>query len=107
MREVPLRLACLMRGDLCRCGALPIHLSEVVFDLLPSRTGRVEVLLGVPANLRLATFAAVDFVTQGRQPCGQLRSIQRRRIRLASKQFTRLQGSRLAIVALRDVEDDN
>ena len=69
MRDIQLGFPRLMRGDLGSRGALSIRFSEVVFNLLTTRAGCVEVFARVTADLRLAAATPLDLVTQRGQSC--------------------------------------
>src|SRR4029077_11755112 len=79
---------------------------EVFTNLLASGTGCVEVFLGIALDLRGAASPCRDVVTQLPQFVGQLGLIDRRRKLLRGEEALRLDGARLAIVALRDIEND-
>ena len=79
---------------------------EVFTNLLASGTGCVEVFLRVALDLRRAAPPCRDFVTELAQTVGQLGLIDRRGKLLRGEEALRLDGARLAVVALGNVEND-
>src|SRR5580704_14359156 len=79
---------------------------EVVTNLLAARTGCVEVFLCVTLDLGRAAPTCRDFVTELAQFVGQLGLIDSRCKLLGGEEALRLDCARLAIVALRDIEND-
>ena len=69
-----LRIARLVRGDLRRSAPAAALLRESFFDLLTPRTRRLQILLRVAFDLRLAMLAALDLVAQ---PCNRAASSER------------------------------
>jgi hypothetical protein len=59
------------------CGGWPVDSvgTDVVLDLLPTKTVGRKVLLAVPGDLRLTPLAAFDLIAKVVQPDGQLRSV--------------------------------
>src|SRR5581483_6252832 len=103
--ELALRVARLMRGDLCRSGAMLFGSRQVVFDLLATRARGVEVLARVADDLGLPTLAALDVVAQRRQASGELRPIDGRGVLLRLVQFSGLQRADVALPRLGQIED--
>ena len=97
----------LMRRNLGGFRAAMLALRELVLNLLAARTRRVQVVLRVAADLRLAARAALDLVAQRLEPRGQLRPVHRRRVCLALVELARLQRADVAVLRAREVEDDD
>ena len=95
-----------VRGDLG--GFLPgaAGAFEILANLLAAGTGCVEVFLRVALDLRRAAAPCRDFVTELAQSVGQLGLIDGRGELLRGEEALRLDGTRLAVVALGDVEND-
>ena len=106
MRVLDLGFARLMRGDLCGASTSPTLPLEVVLDLLPTRTRRVEIRLCVAADFRLTTRSALDLVAQRPEAHGELRSIHGGRKLLAAVQLPRLHRPCRSGLGLREIEDD-
>src|ERR1700674_29383 len=79
---------------------------EVFANLLAPGTGDVEVFLCVSLDLRSAAPPCCNLITQVAQPVRQLGLIDGRGKLLRGKEALRLDGARLPIVALGDVEND-
>ena len=79
---------------------------EVLTNLLAARTGGVEIFLCVSLNLRGAAPPGRNLVTELAQSVGQLGLIDGRGKLLRGEEALRLDGARLAVVALGDVEND-
>ncbi len=96
-----------MRGDLRRRSSVNSLFAEMIFDLLSARAGSLKILPCVPTNFRLPIPSALQFITEAFQTQRQFRAVYRRYISLRNEDFIWLQSARLAVVALRDVEDDS
>src|SRR4029077_6065377 len=79
---------------------------EVFTNLLASGTGCVEIFLCVSLDLRSTTPPCRNFVTKLSEVVSQLGLIDRRGKLLGGEEALRLNCARLAIVALRDIEND-
>ena len=79
---------------------------EVLTNLLAPGTGCVEVFLRVALDLRGTAPPCRDFVTELAQSVSQLGLIDGRGKLLRGEEALRLDGARLAVVALGDVEND-
>src|SRR5579864_6055449 len=79
---------------------------KVLTNLLAPGTGSVEVFLRVALDLRRTAPPSGDFVTEFAQTVGQLGLIDGRGELLRGEETLRLDGPRLAIVALGDVENN-
>src|SRR5579863_3948595 len=79
---------------------------KVVTNLLAPGTGSVEVFLRVALDLGRTAAASGDFITELAQTVGQLGLVDGRGKLLRSEETLRLDGARLAVVALRNVEND-
>src|SRR6204780_1934910 len=102
-----LAVACGVRRDL---GGFPTGAPrsfEVFANLLASGTGCIEVFLRVALDLRGTAPACRDFVTELAQFVGQLGLIYGCCKLLGGEEALRLDCARLAIVALRDIENDS
>src|ERR1700733_9905416 len=75
-------------------------------NLLTAGTGCIEVFLRIALNLRGAAPARRDFVPELAEPVGQFGLINGRGELLRGEKTLRLDGARLSIVALGDVEND-
>src|ERR1700691_719695 len=95
-----------VRGDLG--GFLPraARAFEVFTSLLASGTGCVEIFLRVSLDLRSTAPPCRNFVTKLSEAVSQLGLIDRRGKLLGSEEALWLDCARLAIVALRDIEND-
>lgn len=80
--------------------------SKMVFDLFTARARGFEIFLGVALDLRLAILTRLDLIAQPAQSRSQLRTVDRSRVMLRGIQLMRLNGPRLSVVPLGDVEDD-
>jgi len=79
---------------------------QVALNLLSARTRRVQVVLGVAADLGLAAGAAVDGVAQRFEARRQLGSVHRRHKLLALVQLARLQRPNVTVLCASEIEDD-
>src|SRR5580704_16109669 len=79
---------------------------EVFTNLLASGAGCVEIFLCVSLDLRSTAPPCRNFVTKLSEAVSQLGLIDGRGKLLRCKKALRLDGTRLAVVALRDVEND-
>src|SRR5580698_102235 len=78
---------------------------KVLTNLLAPGTGSVEVFLRVALDLGRTAPPSGDFVTELAQTVGQLGLVNGRRELLRGEETLRLDGARLAVVALRNVEN--
>src|ERR1700693_1857341 len=101
-----LAVSCRVRSDLGRFLPRAARAFEVLTNLLAARTGCVEVFLCVALDLRRATPTCRDFVTELAQSVGQLGLIDSRGKLLRGEEALRLNGARLAVIALGDVENN-
>src|SRR5258708_5168445 len=79
---------------------------EVFANLLASGAGCVEILLCVSLDLRSTAPPCRNFVTKESEAVSQLGLIDGRGKLLGGEEALRLNCARLAIVALRDIEND-
>src|SRR5258708_409687 len=77
------------------------------FNLSASWARRFQILATVSLNFRLATRAALYFVSQRRETCGKFRPVDRCRVLLRFVEFPWLQRSRVSIRGLRNVEEND
>src|SRR5208337_4951001 len=91
-------------GGLFSCAA---RASEVFTNLLAARTGCVEILLRVSLDLWGAASSSRNLITELAQFVGQLGLIDGRGELLRGEEAVRLNGAGLAVVALRDIENDS
>ena len=84
--------------DFCRFGSTDAFLVQVLFDLLPAWAAGVQILLGVPLDLRRSAGALLNLITQFSQPEGQIGAIYGRGKLLRPVEFVRLQRARLPVV---------
>src|ERR1700728_1599928 len=73
-----LAVARLMSCDLCRTCTPQVLFFEVCLDLLTSRTGSIEVLTGVPGDLRLPALSFFDLIAPTLQAQRKLGTVDRR-----------------------------
>ena len=83
------------------------RLSEVRFNLLATRTGRLQIRRRIAPDFGLATRAAVDLVPQCRQARRQLRAVHGRSILLRPVELPRLERAGLAVPPFSDIEEDD
>ena len=95
-----------VRGNLCGLFAGAAGAFQVLTNLLAARTRCVEILLRVALDLRRAAAASGDFVAERAKPVGQLGLIDGGGELLRREETLRLNGARLAVVALGHIEDD-
>src|SRR6202451_1386857 len=95
-----------VRGDLGRFLPRVARALEVFTNLLASGAGCVEIFLCVSLDLRSTAPPCRNFVTEVSEAVSQLGLIDRRGKLLGGEEALRLDCARLAIVALRDVEND-
>src|SRR5271169_3994831 len=95
-----------VRGDLGSFLSRAARAFKVVTDLLAARTGCVEVVLCVSLNLRGTAPPCRNFVTKLAEPVRQLGLIDGCGKLLRGEEALRLDGARLAVVALGNVEND-
>ena len=79
---------------------------EVLANLLAARTGGVEIFLCVSLDLRGSAPPGRNLVTELAEFVGQLGLIDGRGKLLRGEEAVRLDGARLAVVALGDIEND-
>src|SRR5580704_1084242 len=79
---------------------------EVFTNLLASGAGRVEIFLCVSFDLRSTAPPCRNFIAKLSEAVSQLGLIDRRGKLLGGEEALRLDCARLAIVALRDIEND-
>src|SRR5260370_436904 len=97
------------RGMRCDLGGFPPGAArsfEVFANLLAPRTGCVEVFLRVALDLRSTAPPRRNFVTELAEFVGQFGLIDGRGKLLRGEEALRLDGTRLAVLALSDVEND-
>src|SRR3974390_3694557 len=80
--------------------------AQMVFDLFPSRTGRLQILFGVATDLRLPMLPALHFIAQYLQPHCEFGSIEGSHVSLRNEEFVGLETSRCSVRLLGHVEDD-
>src|ERR1700689_2823994 len=95
-----------VRRDLRSFLPRPTGALEILPNLLAPGTGCIEVFLRVALDLRGTAPACRNFVTELAQFVGQLGLIYGRGKLLRSEEALRLDGTRLAVVALSEVEND-
>src|SRR5579862_5027805 len=93
-------------GDLGRFLPGTARAFEVLTNLLAPGTGSVEVFLRVALDLRCTAPPSGNFVSELAQSEGQLGLIDSRSELLRGEEALRLDGPRLAVVALGNVEND-
>ena len=98
-------------GAMCRnlssSRALPADFFQLSRNLRTARTRRLQVLLRVALDLRLAMLPALNLVSQSLQPGGKFRPVNRRRKRLRLEEAALLQRMRVAVLTLGYVEDND
>src|SRR5579863_8711792 len=94
-----------MRGDLRGASTAHPCLLHVLFDLLPPRTRRLQILARVTLNLWLSMRPALNLVTKLLQPCRKLRTIDGGCVLLRPIKLLRLKRARLALRRLSHIED--
>ena len=95
-----------VRSDLGGFLARAARAFEVFTNLLASGAGCVEIFLCVSLDLRSTAPPCRNFVTKLSEAVSQLGLIDRRGKLLGGEEALRLDCARLAIVALRDIEND-
>src|ERR1700675_1526135 len=101
-----LAVACRVRSDLGSFLSRAARAFEVLTNLLAPGTGSVEVFLCVALDFRSTAPPCRNFVTKLPEAVCQLGLIDRRGKLLGGEEALRLDGTRLAVVAFRDIEND-
>src|SRR5580658_4528542 len=95
-----------VRGDFGSLFSRAAGAFEVIANLLAAGTGCVEVFLRVSLDLWGAASPGRDFVTEVAEFVSQLGLVDGRGELLRGKEALRLNGARLAVVPLGDIEND-
>ena len=95
LRQQLLAVARVVRGYLCRGRTVDTLFTEMIFDLLSARAGRLKILFRVTLDLWLPVLATLNFIAQLFEAQRQLRSVNRCYIMLRDKYLVRLQRARL------------
>src|SRR5579859_602424 len=105
--NVQLRVTGSMRRNLGCFRAAQALLFQVLLDLFPSWTRRLDIFSAVAFNLGCAVCARFDLIAQLLQAQSQLGAINRGAVALRTVKLSRLQGAGLAVFALGQIEKDN
>src|SRR5208282_4244154 len=105
VRDIELSAARLMRRDLRGLGSAPTLFFQVLLDLTAAWTRCLHVLPRVAFDFGLAARTLLDFVTQIFQTQAQLRAIDGRRVLLRTVKLSRSRRARVAVGALRHIEE--
>ena len=90
--EVDLGLPGAMRSDFGGLSSFESSLLQVLLDLLPPWAAGGKILGGVAFNFEFTVGAAIQFVTQLPQPCGEFRTVDGCGIALRPIELARLQS---------------
>ncbi len=107
LRQQLLLVAGMMSRDLRGRRSVDSLLAQMVLDLFPARAGCVQILLCVSPDFRLPVLSAFDLIPEIFKARREFGSVHRGDVSLRDEDLVRLQGARLSVLALRDIEDDS